>query len=37
VETEFFTQPDRRVGDVIEEHLDRFGAPIEFIIVSAFA
>jgi hypothetical protein len=37
VKTEFFTQPETRLGDLIEEQLDRMGAPVEFIIVSAFA
>ena len=37
MQTEFLTQPDVRVGDLIDASMHASGVPTEFVIVSAFA
>lgn len=34
---EFLTQPNRRLGDLIDKSIDTHGLPQEFVIISAFA
>jgi hypothetical protein len=37
LDIEYLAQPDRRIGDVIEDGIARRGTPDEFVLVSAFA
>lgn len=37
METEFLSQPDTRVGDMIDGVIAKRGTPLEFVVVSAFA